>query len=152
MPVLTNPRWEKFAQGLVSGLSQHAAFVAAGYQRKGEAPDSKNIRSDAAKLKRNKEVRGRIAELQLEAAKDAKITLADILKEVDAAIKLGHRSRQAGAVVGAVGLKAKLRGFVIDRTEIEATLRKPSRRPTEDRKISLEEWKQKFAPKQEEPS
>lgn len=153
MPVLKNPRWEKFAQGLISGLSQHAAFLQAGYERKrGGAVASKNIRSDAAKLFKMPEVRLRIMELQREAAKDAKITLKDILKEVDAAIKLGHRSKQAGAVVGAVGLKAKLLGFVIDRAEIEATLRKPSRRPIEDKKISLEEWKEKFAPKLDEPS
>jgi len=46
----------------------------------------------------------------------------------------------------------KLLGFVIDKAEIDATLRKPSRRPTEDRKISLEEWKEKFAPKQDAAS
>jgi hypothetical protein len=48
--------------------------------------------------------------------------------------------------------KAKLLGFVIDKAEIDATYRKPSRRPIEDKKISLEEWKEKFAPKLDEPS
>jgi hypothetical protein len=98
----------------------------------------------------NKEVRARIVELQREAARAAKIDLMDLVKELDAMARLAIRTRQAGAGVGAVMGKAKLLGFVIDKAEIDATLRKPSRRPVEDRKISLEEWKQKFAPKLDE--
>jgi hypothetical protein len=151
MPVLKNPRWEKFAQGLVSGLSQHVAFLAAGYERKrsgGKA--SANIRSDASKLFKRTEVRLRIAELQREAAKDAKISLQDLIKQLDADWRLAHRSKQPGAAVGATMGKAKLLGFVIDKAEVDATLRKPSRRPVEDKKISLQEWQEKFQPKLDE--
>lgn len=147
MPVLPNEHWEKFAQGLVSGLSAHVAYLKAGYKGK---VDDKNTRRDASRLRMNKEVRGRIAELQLEAARESKITVMDLVKELQAFARLSKQCKQPGAGVGAVMGIGKLLGFVIDKAEIDATLRKPARRATTDTKISLEEWKEKFAPKLEQ--
>ena len=42
--------------------------------------------------------------------------------------------------------KAKLLGLIVDKTEID-TLRKPMREAGEVRPMTLDEWKQKFAPK-----
>ena len=145
VPILDNPRWEKFAVGVVAGQTQRTAYVHAG----GKA--NKNAASEASKLIGRPEVRKRIAELQIEAAKDAKVSLHDIIVQLDADWKLAHISKQPGAAVGATMGKAKLLGFVIDRAEVEATLRKPARRATTDKKISLDEWKQKFQPKLDAP-
>lgn len=145
MPILDNPRWEKFAVGVVAGQTYRMAHVHA------FGKSSKNSSSDASKLISRPEVRKRIAELQIEAAKDAKITLHDIIVQLDADWKLAHISKQPGAAVGATMGKAKLLGMVIDRAEVEATLRKPARRSTTDKKISLDEWKQKFQPKLDAP-
>jgi hypothetical protein len=61
MPILKNPRHEKFAQGVVKGLTADAAYAAAGYK-----PD----RGNAARLTANDSVRARVEELMTEAARE----------------------------------------------------------------------------------
>jgi phage terminase small subunit len=144
VPILKNPRWEKFASGLVAGLTQSAAYKGAYGQKTNY---SVNVRSEASKLFKQPEVRLRIVELQNEVAKAAGITAQDLVKETDAIYKLAMRTRQPGAAVAAIGLKGKLLGLVIDRAEIETTQRKPARRATTDKNMSLADWKDKFQPK-----
>jgi hypothetical protein len=59
MPVLKNARHERFAQGVVQGLSADAAYAAAGYK-----PD----RGNAARLTAKDSIRARVEELMMEAA------------------------------------------------------------------------------------
>ena len=40
---------------------------------------------------------------------------------------LARRNKQAGAMVQATSAKAKLLGFVVDRAEVEGTMRRPLR-------------------------
>src|SRR6187402_2251038 len=53
--MLTNPRHEKFAQGLAAGMTGDASYAAAGF---------KADRGHAARLAANGSVRGRLEELQ----------------------------------------------------------------------------------------
>jgi phage terminase small subunit len=61
MPELKNPKHEKFAQGIVSGLSATKAYIFAGYEGRGAA-------GSADRLQKNAEVCVRIAELRAEIA------------------------------------------------------------------------------------
>ena len=69
MPALKNMRHELFCQGLVSGLSQTRAYIAAGYSERG-------AKQSAARLLNNPNVRSRLAELRAE-------NLAQYLQLVD---------------------------------------------------------------------
>ena len=57
MPVLSNSRRERFVQGVISGATASAAYIAAGYSDNGAA-------QSAQRLLRNSEIRARKAELE----------------------------------------------------------------------------------------
>lgn len=73
MPILDNPRHEKYAQELAKGASQGDAYVAAGYARND---------SHASRLARNGKVAARVAELQAAGAEKAEIDIARVLSEL----------------------------------------------------------------------
>ena len=141
MPVLPNPRYERFAQAIAKGQSQHDAYKYAGYE-----PKSKDVRSNAGKLARRPMVAERIVELQSKQAKRVGITVDALLVELDDMLKLAKRVKHPAAGVGAILAKGKLLGLIVDKAEIEGTIRKPARRPTEDTKMSMEEWQNRFSP------
>ena len=70
MPILPNPRHEKFAQALAKGKTADEAYQEAGY---------KPNRGNAATLKANQSISDRVAELQAGAAAKAEWTAADRL-------------------------------------------------------------------------
>ncbi|MEI9409340.1 terminase small subunit [Mesorhizobium salmacidum] len=137
-----NMRQERFCLALSEGLPQSRAYIAAGYTSRGNAAEVA-----AARLFRNVQVQSRIAELQAAAVRRSEITVDDLVAELDSMRKLAMACKNPAAGVAAVMGKAKLLGLVVDRTEIEATVRKPSREPTNDRRMSLEEWEKRFRPK-----
>lgn len=73
MPILDNPRHEKYAQELAKGASQSDAYVAAGYARND---------SHASRLARNGKVAARVEELQAAGAERAEIDIARVLTEL----------------------------------------------------------------------
>lgn len=143
MPVLRNPRHERFAQGIARGKSQHDAYCYAGYTANKKPSDT---RSNAGHLARKPEIADRIAELQEKQAQRTGITVDQLLVELDKMIKLATRARHAGAGTGAIMAKARLLGLITDRVEVDAVVRKPARAPTADKQLSMDEWRQKFAP------
>jgi phage terminase small subunit len=72
MPILTNPRHEKFAQGLAQGKPATEAYQNAGY-----APNDGNC----IRLKGYERVRSRVAELQAAGAERAEVTLEGLITE-----------------------------------------------------------------------
>ena len=65
MPLLRNPRHERFAQELATGKTADAAYVLAGY---------KENRSNAARLGADRDIQARLAEIQSVGAERAAIT------------------------------------------------------------------------------
>lgn len=122
MPVLANPRWERFAQCIVQGLadrnqnySQREAYKRAGYAT------TNNNSTDAAAsrlLRRVKPIIDRVAEIQQQAAKRAAVTVATIVDELDEARQLAKDEKQTSTMVAATSTKAKILGLAIDRQEI----------------------------------
>jgi hypothetical protein len=143
MPGLRNPRYERFAQGIAKGKSQHDAYIYAGYAPNQKAKD---VRSNAGVLARKPEIAARVAELQEGQAKRIGITVDDLLVELQDMLALAKRVKQPSAGVGAILAKGKLLGLIVDKAEIEGTVRKPARRPTTETTMTMDQWKDKFAP------
>ena len=111
MPPLNNARHEAFARALFEGKSADEAFVIAGYKRN---------RGNASRLKANESVSRRLAELQAQAAKSAKITIGSICEELSEATAVAKSKGQAQAMVSASALRAKLAGLMVERVEVGA--------------------------------
>lgn len=141
MPVLPNPRDERFAQNLAGGLPQHEAYTKAGFKMKPSAN-----RADASKHARRPDVAARVKELLERQAKRLDVTVDTLVGELDMMYRLSIATKQPAAGVGAVMGKAKLLGLVIEKSEVETTVRKPLRNSASDKKMSMDEWQKKFAP------
>ena len=66
MPILPNPRHERFAQALAKGKPACAAYEEAGYRRND---------GNAVRLKGNEKIKTRVSELQGQGAERAIVTL-----------------------------------------------------------------------------
>lgn len=114
MPVLSNPRHELFAEGLVSGKSATQAYIDAGYSEKG-------AEVSASQLLRNPKVAARIDELKARIAKRVEITQADIVEKLLAlASRHEGEPNAANASVARASYMdvAKLLGLVTDKTTL----------------------------------
>lgn len=110
MPVLTNPKHERFAQELAKGVSQVEAYATAGY-----APND----GHAARLAGNGRIQARLAELQERAANKAVVTVANLTERLLAIAEKGEASTEAPMLsVGRAAIMdvAKLNGLVIDKS------------------------------------
>jgi hypothetical protein len=57
---------------------------------------------------------------------------------------------QVPAAITAIMSKAKLLGYLVDKSEIELhILNKPSREPIDVTDLSVEEWQERFAPQRQ---
>ncbi len=138
-----NTRQEAFAQNLVAkGMNATAAYKAAGYAAKHDSA----IRADASRLLTNANVKARVAELQREAAENAVVTAESVAAELDIAFQLAFANKQAAACVAAAMGKAKLFGLIVDRAEVEQTIkRKPVVDPDAPGEMLLADWQKKYA-------
>lgn len=109
MPVLKNPKHERFAQELAKGKSQIEAHETAGYK-----PDDGN----AASLANRPEVQARVQEITGRGALRAEVTVASILSELDEVRELAIGLEQPAPAVSAIMGKAKVAGLLIDKAEL----------------------------------
>lgn len=112
MPVLSNPKHERFAQELAKGKTADEAYVLAGY---------KPCRKNAHRLTTNDDIRARVAELQGRAAERATITLQNLIDmsvaAYDKAMKSKSDDRGASAAVNAVKEIGVLTGHRVEKSE-----------------------------------
>jgi phage terminase small subunit len=115
LPCLSNPKHERFAQGLAKGLTQVEAYEEAGYK-----PDT----GAAARLSVNVSLKARVAELQERGAIRAEITVADLILELEEARKaaVSADNPQSSAMVAATMGKAKLLGFITDKVKADVNV------------------------------
>jgi hypothetical protein len=109
MPPLKNTRHERFCQFLLQGETAIDAHEKAGFVR-----DDGN----SARLRANPKVAARLVELQSEVAKESKVTVESICKELDEANAVAKAKGQAAAMVSASALRAKLAGLMVERVEV----------------------------------
>jgi hypothetical protein len=111
MAPLRNARHERFCRALAEGKTADEAYQEAGFQEN---------RGNASRLKAKESVSNRLAELQSEMAKDTKVTVATICRELDEANAVAKAKGQAAAMVSASALRAKLAGLMVERVEVGA--------------------------------
>jgi hypothetical protein len=114
MPILENPRHERYAQEVASGSSQSEAYETAGFRSSTPAATKAN----ASRLMSRPEVRDRVAELQLAQGRQSEIKRADIIEMLLADRERAHASRQIAAAVRAAEVIGRLLGMFVDRREI----------------------------------
>jgi hypothetical protein len=108
MPIISNPRHEKFAQVLAEGKPATEAYQIAGY-----APNDGNC----IRLKGNERVGSRVAELQAAGAERAEVTLEGLIAEASEIKNKAMARGNYSAAVSALVVKAKLSGHWLDRAE-----------------------------------
>lgn len=108
MPILSNPRHERFAQELAKGKSASEAYRLAGY-----SPDDGN----AIRLTGNDKVQTRLRELQRPAVEAAQMTLESLLEELEQARELAMSLEQPAAAVSAIKEKGVLSGLRVEKSE-----------------------------------
>ena len=113
MPVLDNPRHERFAQEVAQGTSQREAYKRAGYESKSAAAAD----AAASRLIRDGKVLMRIKEIQTVGARKAEVTTESILQELEDARVLAMSLNQPNAAVAASMGKAKVAGKIVQRHE-----------------------------------
>ena len=112
MPVLSNPKHERFAQELAKGKSQSEAYELAGYK-----PDS----GAASRLSGNVSVSARVAEILSRAADRAELTVARVVENLE---RIATKAEALGEAAGLNVAKsawvdaAKVKGLVVDRKEV----------------------------------
>jgi hypothetical protein len=84
VPLLKNPRHEKFALALAEGKSATDAYALAGY---------KPCRQNAHRMTTKDDIQARLAEIQGAAAKASEVTIESLLSELEAARAKSHRPR-----------------------------------------------------------
>jgi hypothetical protein len=112
MAILSNPRHEKFAELLAEGKTARESYVLCGYH---------DNRHNAARLKSSETVRRRVYELTQAAADAHKITIESICRELDEAVQVAKSKGQANPLVSAAGLRAKLGGLLIDKSQVQVS-------------------------------
>ena len=134
-------RQEAFVQNLVAkGMNATAAYKAAGYSGKGNVAEA-----GASEILRNPKVAARLAELQAEAASEAKISVKSLTDDLIRLRNLAEANSQPAAGVAAVGMIAKLHGLVVDRQELRAeVVTRPSADENAPAEMSLEDWQAKY--------
>jgi hypothetical protein len=129
--ILSNPRHEKFAQGLAQGKPAINAYELAGY---------KADRGAASRLSAKVSIQARVAELQGKAAESAIVTLEGLIQEAGELQVAGLKLNQISAAVAALTAKAKLAGFWVDKAECTHTNYVVSAEP----EPTPEEWDEKY--------
>jgi len=97
-------------------LLLHGETAIDAHEKAGYARDDGN----AARLAKNPKVAARVRELQTEIAKETKVTVESICRELDEANAVAKERGQASAMVSASALRAKLAGLMVERVEVGA--------------------------------
>jgi hypothetical protein len=114
MTMLRNPRHEKFAQLVASGVRPGEAYVALGYSKNGAA-------QSAAKLVQRTDVRKRLDEILASAAQSVAAEVAfdqkRVLSRLDVLGRKAEELKQISAAVRCEELIGKERGMFVERSE-----------------------------------
>jgi hypothetical protein len=114
---LRNTRHEAFAKALFerpkTSMTLAQCYESAGYKTKGHASETM-----ASRLSFAEHIQARVSELQGAVARKAVISIETICAELDEANAVAKAHGQAGAMVSASTLRAKLAGLLKDKVEV----------------------------------
>ena len=129
MPVLRNPRHEAFARAIFRGIfepdlypTHGAAYAAAGYTSRNIGKPGGSAEAAASQLLKKVKILDRVRELQAAAAQDTKESIDKCVRELnelkDGAVSGSEKPNYSAAVSAVMG-KAKILGFITDKTEVK---------------------------------
>src|SRR5262249_42972357 len=121
VPPLANPRHELFAQSLAKGENASKAYVSAGF---------KGSRANACRLKANSNIMARVLEIQTASAASCEVSVASLLAELEDARAKATSLNQLSAAVRATAEKAKIRGLLVEKQQIEVVNTEPEPQST----------------------
>ena len=130
MPILSNPKHERFAQELATGKSTTEAMKIAGLK------DPRN----STRLTKNDDIAARVRELQGQAAARTEITIASLTEMYLRQYEAADRAGQPGPAIRATDSLAKLHGFFIDRQQTSNVVYSISDEP-----VAMEEWEREHS-------
>jgi phage terminase small subunit len=114
VPVLKNPRHERFAQLVASGVRPGEAYVALGYSKNGAA-------QSAARLIQRTDIRKRLDDILASAAQSVAAEVAfdqkRVLSRLDVLGRKAEELKQFSAAVRCEELIGKERGMFVERSE-----------------------------------
>jgi phage terminase small subunit len=108
MPIISNPRHERFAQELAKGKTADEAYEAAGYAQN---------RGNATRLKANESVVKRLSELQTRTAERAVVTAETLIAEAEEIRKAAFAAGVYAAAIAAVKEKGVLAGVRVEKRD-----------------------------------
>lgn len=112
VPVLKNPKHERFCQELAKGKTADEAYQIAGF---------KENRGNATRLKANESISDRVAELQERSAARVELTVSRLTEDLLRIAGKGEALAEAPGLSvarGAIMDAAKLNGLVVERKEV----------------------------------
>jgi phage terminase small subunit len=113
MPILPNPRWEKYAQCVASGMTPGRAAASAGYAKSG---------NNQGRLKTIPEVARRIEEVRIQlyeaTIKKSAVEKSHVIQSIIETREAAKAAMQYGAALKADELLGKTIGMFIERREI----------------------------------
>lgn len=112
MPILTNPRYERFAQELAAGKTADEAYVSAGFKK--NRGNASRLKADESILKRIEELRERA---QVAASSSLNITLQWLEEKAEEARQLAMQQGQPSAAVAAIKELGVLSGLRVEKRE-----------------------------------
>ena len=133
MPVLDNPRWERFAQLIASYLAKpgepnsHGKLYAnSGFNVKGVGKPGGSAEVCAARLLKHAQIKNRVNELLEQVAQKKKVTIESITDEYNEAREFARKLDNPSAFLAASQAKAKLYRLEVNVNEnINADSRTP---------------------------
>jgi phage terminase small subunit len=108
MGQLSNPRHERFAQGLAHGLSASEAYLKAGYSES---------RAAASRLSTKVNIRSRVAELQQRVVENVSLTKEWVIEQLIDNVKRAKELEDLSPANTALQLLGKELGMFVDRVE-----------------------------------
>lgn len=134
------PKEDRFCVLHAAGVPMRKAFVDAGYS-------AKSVGSGIHRILQKPACQERLAFLRKQAGIKFEITAPAIAEKLELAYKHAMLDSQFGAAVSAAMGLAKLGGLLIDKQEVHHTVVRPSREPTKEIELSVEDWTERFKPK-----
>ena len=111
MPALQHPRREAFAVARARGKGLSEAYAEAGYQAHA---------GNAFRLSRNEQVCRRVLEIQGQSVQRTVTTIEDMIEQIDEDRRFARERGHSAAALAASVAKAKLLGFLGERSAVES--------------------------------
>lgn len=141
-PRKLDERRKLFCRNIVAGMTQQAAYAAAGY--------AGGWKGGADKLQKEPLVRRHIEMLQAIQQRRLNVTLDTLVLDFRRAQDIAEETGNASAYATATTGLAKLMGFLKEDREgdINIIINRPLRDPSKELELSPDQWIAKWAPKQ----